>query len=169
MDDFLNLIGNSALLINLVALVIYQFIVQKRTAFSVILMMVCVLDIAHTLYQVQIEKLYNIEAYEDLVSALWYLGFAFTNLIFVYLGIKICTKQRLTTDRVSSFILLSYFFLAIVQLARYADRYIIETDVLAGAYRVAVSTLNVGVTVMVVVFVFTVVSKHFKLSVYDNK
>jgi hypothetical protein len=144
--DFIQTFG---LYMQVCACVAYIFYTRKTSAFFYCTLAV----ILFTFIQYHLEKELLILAqnpqFEQLVYNAWYLGFAYIDAVFVILLIYVCKKQSLPVDNITRMILLSYVTLGCMQIARYVDRIIMESDSLGELYRIVIPTINISVTLLI--------------------
>lgn len=149
MIEYLLSFSKFALLVNIGALVLYQFIAPKKTAFTIIVFITILLGVMHIGWEILLFKISENETFLPLVKHLWYIGFAASDFIAVSICAIKCKKNNLKLDRVSQFILFTYLAFGFIQLLRYADRIVIKTDILGGVYSSIIPALNLGVVVAV--------------------
>lgn len=89
------------------------------------------------------------ESYKTLVRHTWYLFYAITD--FIYLGACVYFIRKFDGKYLSGYFAIACIIagLGLLQLARYFDRLIIETDVLGGLYRDSVPIMYVVITSIV--------------------
>ena len=144
--DFIQTFG---LYMQVFACIAYIFYTRKISAFFYCAIAV----ILFTFIQYHLEKELLILAqnpnFEQVVYNAWYLGFAYLDAVFVILVIYICRKSALPIDNVTRMILLSYFTLGFMQIARYVDRIIMESNSLGEIYSIVIPTINISVTLLI--------------------
>ena len=153
MYEFLYGIGEHLLLLNIVALFISALAFPQRSAFVSILLLVVALQLLHMWYQPYLMNELSRTLTKDDVRLLWYMGFAVTDFLFVWLAVIYCSFKDMMRDRVSNFILINVATLGVVQMVRYADRVLIGTDLLGPAYKLAIPALNFSVSFMAIAYV----------------
>jgi len=160
--DFIQTYG---LYLQVVAFVAYVIYAKQRSAFFYCLLLVIIIAPIHLLLENQLLHLAENPDNNRLVYNGWYLGYAYTDALLVILAIYLCKTRALIIDSVSRMIMISYFCLGMVQLIRYFDRVILESDKLGDVYSIIVPTINVSVTVLVCVYVVYFISN----GMYQNK
>lgn len=144
--DFIQTFG---LYMQVIACIAYILYTRKTSAFLYCLLAVLIF----TFFQYSLEKeLLNLSQkprFEQLVYNAWYLGFAYLDAVFVIVVIYLCKKKSLTIDHVTRMILISYVTLGCMQVARYMDRIILETDALGELYSIVVPTINISITLLI--------------------
>ncbi|WP_100642979.1 hypothetical protein [Alteromonas facilis] len=89
---------------------------------------------------------------KEMVRNLWYIGFAISDMVFVAIVALIAHFQNLKFDFTSKILAFSFLGMAWIQLFRYVDRIVIETDMLGEFYRASIPAINISVTIVIVVF-----------------
>ena len=168
MDSLLNTIGNNALLINVVALIVYQFLKPEKTPFATALFAVILIGVVHGLYQSFLEGFYGIEEYKTAIRWAFYLGFAVTDILLVVITVKYCAFKNLAIDKVTRFILISYLAQSANHLIRFVERFWFETDILRKVYPNIVLTLTIGVSIVVVGYVALQFLNEFKTKAIEK-
>lgn len=131
------------------ACIAYIFYTRKSSAFFY-----CTLAVLlFTFIQFHLEKELLILAqnpqFEQVVYNAWYLGFAYIDAVFVILVIYVCRKNALPIGNITRMILLSYVTLGCMQIARYIDRIIMESNTLGELYSIVIPTINISVTLLI--------------------
>ena len=163
--DFIQSYG---LYMQTLAFIAYILHTRKTTAFFYSLLFVILFTTVHFVLEKQLLTMGHNPIHEQLVYNIWYLGAAYTDALLIILVIYICKKKALAIDTVSRMILLSYFCLGAMQIARYLDRIIIESDILGSLYSIIVPTINVGITLLVCVYVLFLIGVRFVNSNIDG-
>lgn len=156
--DFIQTYG---LYMQITALIAFTLLKGIRHTFFYCSLLVILVGLTHFLIENQLQVLGQNPRYEQLVYNLWYLGFASTDALFILLTIYISQKKQLVIDSVSRMLMISYFCLGSMQVARYFDRIIIETDWLGNIYSVVIPTINVGITFIVCSYVISLALNAF--------
>lgn len=128
------------------------YIIRFRTADTFVYLCVGVLVLTpiHIVYEKQLLELATNPDYRALVRNIWYIGYALTDVLLVVSVVYIAKKEKLKFDYASRLMAISFLALATVQVVRYIDRIILETDVLGAAYSIAIPTINIGVTFTII-------------------
>jgi hypothetical protein len=153
MYEFLYAIGEYLLLLNLMVLFISALVFPQRSAFVSILLLAVALQLLHMWYQPYLMDNLAKKLSKENIRTLWYMGFAVTDFLFVWLAVSYCNIKNMVRDKVSNFILIEVAVLGVIQMVRYADRVLIGSDVLGGFYKVAIPTLNFSLTFMAISYV----------------
>jgi hypothetical protein len=165
MVEYLLSFSKFALLVNVGALLIYQLLANKRTAFTVIVATTSILGAIHIGWEILLMSMAEDESKKPLVRNLWYIGFAASDFAVVSLCSSVCKKMKLKLDRICQFIIFTYVAFGFIQLLRYADRIVLKTDVLGWFYSAIIPALNLGI--MTAVFAYLLITllstlkKHF--------
>jgi hypothetical protein len=153
MYEFLYAVGEHLLLLNMVALFVSALAFPQRSAFVSILLLAVALQLLHMWYQPYLMNELSKILSKDEVRLLWYMGFAVTDFLFVWLAVSYCNIKNMVRDRASNFILITVAALGVIQMVRYADRVLIATNIFGGIYKVAIPALNFSVTFIVIAYV----------------
>ncbi|MGJ8680484.1 hypothetical protein [Paraglaciecola sp.] len=155
MYDFLYLISEYLLLLNVAALFAIYLMAKQRTSIGITLLFAVVLQIFHVWYEVFLLETLSESLSKNAIRTLWYMGFGLTDFLFIIITIFCCLKMNLPRDKASSFILISYGLLGATQMIRYADRVLLQSDLFGFIYKHLIPTFNLGITITVIIFVFT--------------
>ena len=147
---------------DIAVLLAYLFLVSRKTAFAIVLLFACVLGVLHIFWEMFLFKLLHINELRPIVASLWYVGFAATDFVYVMLAVSFCNKMNLTRDLICNFILFTYLVLGILQVLRYLDRIIIQTDVLGVLYKNLIPSLNLAVSTAAIFYLIKVVLTYSK-------
>jgi hypothetical protein len=172
MQLFLYTIGEYLLLLNIIALFISVLVLPHRTAFVAILLFIIILQLLHMWFEGYLLNILADTLEKKDVRTLWYMGFAVTDFLFVWVAISYCNLKELLRDKSSNFILLSTCVLGVVQMLRYADRVLINTDVLGDFYSLSIPTLNLGITFAAITYVSYMCGSEllsFIMSIYERR
>jgi hypothetical protein len=146
--ELLDLIQINSLAVVILSLLAYFIIIMKRDGFVVVLCASSILSIAHLFYDAALMEMAKDESSRVLVRDLWYLGFAASNFAFVFICYKLLDALSIKPNRVTSFYLNCYVFLGFIQLVRYADRILLETDLLGQAYQLSIPAINASMVIV---------------------
>jgi hypothetical protein len=98
------------------------------------------------------------EEHREFVRNFWYMFFAFTYFIYVLVVYVITEKIKLKAKLTTSFIITSTITLGFIQLIRYADRILINTDILGKFYEISVPAINLAIVLVIACHsIFTIV------------
>lgn len=167
-------IEHLTILVNGLALLTIALLSKGRSAFLVMIPLVVLLDAFHQkVHTVYLDWAYDKECTINLlgnsidctlfVYHAWYLTFSFTDLLLIVLCVLVCKTFKLATDRFSNIVLLDLFARAFVNFARWLDRNIIESDYLEVFYGFAIPTINIGISVILIMAVITAFKNKFVL------
>ena len=95
---------------------------------------------------------------QALVRNIWYIGFAISDMVLVAIVALIARAQKLKFDFASNILAFSFISMAWVQLVRYVDHIMIETDVLGQFYSASIPTIHIMVTIVIVVFTLVMIA-----------
>lgn len=140
----------------------YILITRKSSAFLYCAISFILFTGIQFVLEQQLGALAQNPRFEQLVYNAWYLGFAYTDAMFVIAVIYICQRKQFEIDNITRMILISYVVLGSVQVARYFDRIILETNAIGELYSLVVPTIYVSNTLLVcayVIYVFIVSQK----------
>lgn len=154
MSNALTAISEATFLINFMALLYVLSLKRERTSFEVILFLSLILTGIHVWYETKLLYLMSVGEYEDLIIHIWYLGFAFSDFVFVGVILAYSKFKELERDVISDSILACFVILGFIQLARYVDRVIIGSDVLGLLYKNSIPAINTIMTILVLSYVF---------------
>ena len=142
-----------AALLFLAALLVYAITVKRLTVFSFVLLGLTLLEVIHLGIEHYFWYIYTSYADYSIIYFLWYAGFAATDILFVYFLVRISRTLKVPLDWVSSFVMYVYLILGIVQVARYFDRFIFETNYLVTMYTDGIPIVNMVLSTVVFGFV----------------
>lgn len=100
------------------------------------------------------------EGYTEIIEHAWYLLFAVTDFTLVFFAYFLIDKYKIPMQKASTLILMAYITLGFVQVARYADRIVLKTDVLGGLYATLIPAINCCLTVSILVYSLGAVWMH---------
>lgn len=144
--DFIQTFG---LYMQVIACIAYILCNRKTSAFLYCLLAVLLFTFFQYLLEKELLNLAKKPQFEQLVYNAWYIGFAYLDAVFVILVVYVCKKKSLAIGNITRMILISYVTLGCMQIARYLDRIILETDKLGELYSIVVPTINISVTLLV--------------------
>jgi hypothetical protein len=144
--DFIQTFG---LYMQVFACIVYILYTRKTTAFFYCLIAIIISTGIQYVLEKELLSLAQNPKFEQVVYNAWYLGFAYADAVFVIAVIYICKKKALRIDNTTRMILISYVTLGAMQVARYFDRIILESNTLGELYSLVVPTINVSVTLLV--------------------
>ena len=142
-----------AALLFLAALLVYAITVKRLTVFSFVLLGLTLLEVIHLGIEHYFWYIYTSYSDYGVIQFLWYAGFAATDILFVYFLVQISRTLKVPLDWVSSFVMYVYLILGIVQVARYFDRFIFETNYLVTMYTDGIPIVNMVLSTVVFGFV----------------
>lgn len=158
MIDYLLSFSKFAQLSDIAVLIIYQFIVQRRTAFSFVLLFMCLLGVLHIFWEMYLHSLLEDSGSKEMVRHLWYAGFAISDFIFVMACVWTCNRLCMLRDRSCNLILIAYTIFGFIQMARYFDRVVIGTDLLGGVYSNLIPAINLGVSSVAIFYLIKTIA-----------
>jgi hypothetical protein len=144
--DFIQTYG---LYIQSFALFIYFLKVRKANAFVYCVVILLVFTAIQYFIEKQLIIMAQKPSLQELVSNLWYLGFAYLDSFLVLIVLVICTRKSLRIDRITRLILFSYVALGLTQIIRYIDRVITDNDKLGELYSILIPTINISITTLI--------------------
>jgi hypothetical protein len=159
MWDLITCIESLSLGIIIFSLIVYVSCVRKVTVFIVVISSVVVLDIFQQWYRSELKKLFYLEDYLFEINTAWYLGFSITNTIFIVIVVWCLSRGNLLRDRVSEFVIIAYLFMTALQIIRYLDKTVFDTDLVGFIYRTSITTTNVVLSLVILVYVLRVLTK----------
>ena len=141
------------------SLLLYTIYFSRRDSFTITLCVMCVLIMVHMVLDDLMMNMFE-QGYEEFVKYAWYLFFASTDFALVFLCYYLIDKYRIPMQKASALILLAYICLGFVQVARFADRLVFNTDVLGGLYTSLIPAINGCLTVSILVYSIGAVWMH---------
>lgn len=141
------------------SLLIYSIYFARRDSFTVTLCVMCILVMIHMALDSVMMSWYE-KGYEKLVKHGWYIFFAVTDFLLVFITYYLVDKYRIPMQKASSLILMAYITLGFVQVARYADRIVFKTDVLGDFYTSVIPAINGCLTVSILIYSVGAVWMH---------
>lgn len=119
----------------------------------------CILVMVHMALDDLMMSWYD-KGYAEFVSHAWYIFFAVTDFLLVFISYFFIDKYKIPMQKVSALILTAYIALGFVQTARYADRFVFKTDVLGGVYTSLIPAINGCLTISILVYSVGAVWMH---------
>jgi hypothetical protein len=155
--EYLTNFSKASLAIWLVALLVttsFRYLlspfIHKRSSFEPALLLAFFMACIQIGWEVLIGTMFSDHSLRELVGALWYLGFASSDWALIFLILWSVKKFSLSKCYCTDTILFAYAFMGIMQISRYCDRYILETDVLGFLYRNGIPAINSIITIVVI-------------------
>lgn len=161
--EFLDLVQANGLVVTLVSLLAYVICVGKRDGFVIVVGASCFLTLCHFVYDAWVMGLSDGDTDQQLVLILWYLGFAASDFIFVFAAYALLDNFQIPVSKASSFFLNCLLVRGFIQLARYFDRVLVETDYLGYLYSLTIPLVNTGMVLFALataVLSFVVMSRR---------
>lgn len=159
MIEYLLNFSKYAQLSDFAVLLVYLLVVDRKTAFGVILLFSCVLGSLHIFWEVYMFNLLEDDSNGEIVRTLWYLGFSVSDFLFVILSVWLCNLLNLERDKVCNFILVTYLVLGFIQASRYLDRIIFGTDYLGLIYNNGIPALNLAISTAAIFYLLNVIGR----------
>lgn len=159
MWDLITGVERFSLSLVILALIIYLLCVRKVTAFAIIVSSSIVLDFIQQWMRLKLQSLFHLTEYLFEINTAWYLGFALTNTLFVVLMMQVMKRVNLLRDRVSEFLIICYMFMTALQIIRYVDKLILNTDLIGFIYKTSITTTNVVVAIVVLLYSLKLATK----------
>lgn len=131
-----------ASLFYVVALFTYIFIVRRLTAFSFVILGVLLLDFLHTGYGIFLTSFFHEPTSKTFAFYAWYIGFAITDFLFVWIISAWCRNAGLKLDIASKVILSIYAVLGFLQIFRLMERMLVNSDLMGYVYSNGIQFLN---------------------------
>lgn len=159
LQDFLQIFEFKALVL---ALLIYVFYFSRNDSFTITLSLLLTTYLSHFLIEIFYQwSLDNGYLWQLIAYHAWYLGFALTDFLFMYLAYYVCKRKKFRMYKISEFIIFNFVVLGFIQLLRYADREVFETEVLDYFYTVAIPTIDGAMSLTICVYVVSAISMDF--------
>jgi hypothetical protein len=158
----LDLIQSNCLAIVLISTLAYLIVIMKRDGFLVIIIMSCILSALHQFYDAALLSYAQKEENRELVRDLWYLGFASSNFMFVFIFYKVIDKLLIPHSAITCFFINCHVSLGFIQLIRYADRVLLKTDLLGNAYQLAIPAINLSMVIITMIYVSYSITYNLK-------
>lgn len=165
--EILDLMQGASLIIMLVAFSVALYR-ERQTSIVVAAIVVSASYFIHILADLAFSFLFDSQYYNGLVyeigSRAWYLFFALTDFLVVYFIYKGIAKVRLKPSFFCYLVIYAYFTLALVQVSRYCDRFIFESEYLVTLYEFSVPIINCFVVGFIVLGLFAVPSSKKEIN-----
>lgn len=140
-----DLLTNSVVM-NLLALVFYSAIMRSITGFSLVVIGTVLIEMAHYTLMEFLSGPYAPELSYSMTLVAWYLGFAAGDFLLVWLVLRLAKTYDLRIERPVLWILGIYFFMGSLQVARFAERITLDTELLADVYKYGIKSLNIALS-----------------------
>lgn len=154
---YLDLIQGMQLQALFMGLVAYLLAYSRRDSFSICLL----LTIALKMIQVGADSFMwsrqDDPFWHPIVYHAWYMFFGITDWAFVFLTFYVCKRYKFRLTFGCYAIFYSYIALGLIQMLRYADRVVYETNYLGFAYRYTIPVINTTMTIVVSVYIIYLV------------
>lgn len=142
---------------------------KHKTAAPFVISMMCLTSIAHLGIEYISKSMWADPSTLALGSVIWYLGFAVLDFLFVFFIALICRKLKLQRHVLSDFILVVFFTMGYIQIARYCDRYILETNLASDLYTYSILSFNTMLTAGTCGFAFKVFVENLYIAMKNAK
>lgn len=145
--SLLSMLARNRNFVTVTVLLLYFMFGPRRSVIRFVFAGIACLEVAHHFFE-ELNEWFSSVGWDLLAFYSWYSFFAITNIvmvIFVHLAAK---KYQYPHNFISKSMLGSYVTLSIIQLSRFAEREIFETDYLAVFYQVGVVYMNWCITAM---------------------
>lgn len=142
----INFIAASNFLLCLGAACCYLAITRKATEFAFVSFGVVILDVIHQAMRYELKKYFDCQECLEVVNALWFMGYALTDLILILILNTIFSKYRLLKDKASSYVIYCYMLMALIQIATYIERIYTDAEMFMYLYQVAIPIINISIT-----------------------
>lgn len=156
-NEYLTLISKASLAIWLGVLIatitIKYFFIRSTTQRSALEFQLLFLVIMGTLRQAieyRVGQLFGIDELKHWVRVIWYFSFALTDFTFVIFTVLFIRWQKLKSTYCVNGIFCVVMTLGLLQVARYVDRFVLETDQLGYVVSNGVPAGNTIITMLVV-------------------
>lgn len=104
-----------SLALTALAFIVYTLMTKRVTSFNLVLIATILLHIIHSYITRSLIPLFGIEEYANVVGYLWYLSFGITDVLLIFVCVRLVERYELAKDRASYLILLTYGFMASLQ------------------------------------------------------
>ena len=141
------------------SLLIYSLYFARRDSFTITLCLMCILSMIHMVLD-SLMLSWSDSGYDKLVMHTWYLFFAATDFAFVFCAFGLVDRYRIPMQKASTLIVMAFLVMGFIQVARYADRIVIKSDVLGSFYAASIPAINSCVTVAILVYSIGAVWMH---------
>jgi hypothetical protein len=136
------------------ALVIFTLILIKEAKLSSTFIALAVVVLIDGIMLNYIEMLKGIKGpeYLDFVIFAWNIGFAAIDCLVIVCIHKLHRVSKTPYCLVTKVIILEYFTYGVMQVVRYIERSVFDTNYLKGMYQSGILAINLATTAMVVIF-----------------
>jgi len=159
MNEILNNLQENQLALVIVSLFAYIVVFNSRNSYVLSVGLYIALCLIHQSYDSYIMSLEGVERIT--AAQMWYFGFAVTDFLYVLLVYKLHDKLKLQANKVSRFMLTGFIVLGFMQIARYIDRIVIDTNHLAELYQISIPAINISVTLLIVYSSVASIAIHY--------
>ncbi len=104
-----------SLALTALAFIVYTLMTKRVTSFNLVLIATILLHIIHSYITRSLIPLFGIEEYANVVGYLWYLSFGITDVLLIFVCVRLVERYELAKDRASYLILMTYGFMASLQ------------------------------------------------------
>ncbi|NCP63178.1 MAG: hypothetical protein GW836_00765 [Paraglaciecola sp.] len=153
----INFIAAANFIICLSAACCYLALTRKATEFVFVAFGVVLLDVIHQLMRYELKKYFGCQECLEVVNALWFMGYALTDLILILVLNFIFSKNRMLKDKASQIIIYCYLAMSFIQIATYVERVYTNAEAFTYLYQVIIPIINLGVTFVLCGFVLKLV------------
>lgn len=154
------------LVVTTISVVLNQLFGNAKSAFHVVASATIILMVIHLGVELDLKQTCTSNCDSAIIRGIkWYLFFAITYLAHVVFCCYYCLKKGIDRDVASVIFLFSFIFCAVLQVIRFIDRYIFQTNfsLISDLYRSGIPAVNSLLTILVVVTVFLSVCKKQNL------
>lgn len=152
LDNIQDFIQQFGLYMQVMACLAYMMNFRRADTFVYLCVGILLLTPAQYLFEQYLLDLAVYPENQAMVRNLWYVGFALSDMVFIVVVALIARAQKLQFDLASKILAFSFISMAWIQLIRYVDRIMMETDVLGQFYSTSIPSINIMVTIVIVVF-----------------
>ncbi|QJR82332.1 hypothetical protein CA267_017025 [Alteromonas pelagimontana] len=163
MADILNIVPSTTLLY-LAALFVYTLCVKKLTAFSFIFVGVLILEILHVGLEFYLYSSNEYSSYYELVYYSWYIGFAATDFLFIWVACLWSRKAQVPFDTISKVVLWLHGFMGVIQIVRLVERSYIDSYLMSLMYSNSIVLINMIIALLLIGFVAKVILENLRQS-----
>lgn len=146
----------------IVSLAIYMVTVRQVTVFSFVLLGMLFLEFTHLGIEYFMFGWFENTTNFELVVFCWYWSFAVTDWLFAYLIFVNQQDPDNPKDTISALIAWVFVLMGLIQVFRYVDRAIIETNVFGLFYQQSILVLNATLAVLVAINVGLAIVGKFR-------
>lgn len=127
---------------------------RVMNTFSVSVVGILLLTSVHFVFEKEMLELAKDESMQALVRNAWYLFFALTNALLIVIVTLYAKAKKLEFDIASKLLMYSFVALSLMQIARYLDRLVLESNVLGNLYSISIPSINITVTLLIFFYAF---------------